>query len=84
MVVGHVAPEAAAGGGLAIVRENDSITIDADSGLLQLNIDDAEMAQRYSQWRPPQPRYQFGVLAKYAKLVSSASLGAVTDLAQNP
>jgi dihydroxy-acid dehydratase len=83
MVVGHVAPEAAVGGGLAIVKENDSITIDADAGLLQLNIDEAEFALRFEQWQPPEPRYRTGVLAKYARLVSSASLGAVTDLELN-
>ena len=80
MVVGHVAPEAAVGGNLAIIVEGDSITIDADRGLLQLNISDSELARRRETWRPPASRYQTGVLAKYAKLVSSASLGAVTDL----
>lgn len=79
MVVGHVAPEAAVGGNLALVEEGDSITIDADSGLLQLNISDAELARRAENWRPPSPRYTTGVLAKYSRLVSSASLGAVTD-----
>ena len=80
MVVGHVAPEAAAGGGLALVVEGDSITIDADQGLLQLNISDSELSDRRENWRPPVSNYRSGVLAKYAKLVSSASLGAVTDL----
>ena len=80
MVVGHVAPEAAAGGGLALVIEGDSITIDADEGLLQLNISDSELSERRKNWRPPISKYRSGVLAKYAKLVSSASLGAVTDL----
>jgi len=80
MVVGHVAPEAAVGGNLALVEEADSITIDADSGLLQLNVSEAELARRAENWRPPSPRYTTGVLAKYARLVSSASLGAVTDL----
>ena len=80
MVVGHVAPEAAVGGNLALVEEGDSITIDADSGLLQLNVSEAELARRAENWRPPSPRYTTGVLAKYARLVSSASLGAVTDL----
>jgi dihydroxy-acid dehydratase len=79
MVVGHVAPEAAVGGNLALVEEGDSITIDADSGLLQLNVSEAELARRAENWRPPSPRYTKGVLAKYARLVSSASLGAVTD-----
>lgn len=80
MVVGHVAPEAAVGGNLALVAEADSITIDADEGLLQLNVSDAELARRAENWRPPSSRYTTGVLAKYARLVSSASLGAVTDL----
>ena len=80
MVVGHVAPEAAVGGNLALIVEGDSITIDADKGLLQLNISDSDLARRHENWRPPVSRYQTGVLAKYGKLVSSASLGAVTDL----
>ncbi len=80
MVVGHVAPEAAVGGTIALVKEGDSITIDAHQRLLQLNVDEAELAQRYSKWSKPQPRYPRGVLGKYAKLVSSSSLGAVTDL----
>ncbi|MFN8482599.1 MAG: dihydroxy-acid dehydratase [Anaerolineae bacterium] len=79
MVVGHVAPEAAVGGGIALVQEGDSVTIDADNRLLQLNISDEELAQRRAAWQPPAPRYTTGVLAKYAKLVSSASVGAVTD-----
>ena len=79
MVVGHVAPEAAVGGGIALVREGDAITIDADRRLLQVEVDDAELAQRRAKWTPPAPRYTTGVLAKYAKLVSSSSLGAVTD-----
>ena len=80
MVVGHVAPEAFVGGTIALVQEGDSVTIDADARLLQLNVSDEELAQRRAQWQPPQPRYTRGVLAKYAKLVSSSSLGAVTDL----
>ncbi len=80
LVVGHVAPEAAVGGALALVREGDSITIDAERGLLQLNVPDTELTHRFEEWRAPAPRYEKGVLAKYAKLVSSASLGAVTDL----
>ena len=79
MVVGHVAPEAAVGGNIALVQEGDSITIDADARLLQLNVPDEELARRRAQWKPPAPRYTRGVLAKYARLVSSASLGAVTD-----
>ncbi|MEM8672642.1 MAG: dihydroxy-acid dehydratase [Cyanobacteria bacterium P01_G01_bin.67] len=80
MVVGHVAPEAAVGGTIALVNEGDLITIDAHQKLLQLNVDEAELAQRRSQWQARQPKYPRGVLGKYAKLVSSSSLGAVTDL----
>ncbi len=80
MVVGHVAPEAFVGGNIALVQEGDSVTIDADARLLQVNISDAELEQRRARWQPPQPRYTTGVLAKYAKLVSSSSVGAVTDL----
>jgi dihydroxy-acid dehydratase len=79
MVVGHVAPEAAVGGTIALVNEGDSVTIDADQRLLQLNVDDAELARRRAAWQPPAPRYTRGVMAKYAKLVSTASKGAVTD-----
>jgi dihydroxy-acid dehydratase len=80
LVVGHVAPEAAAGGTIALVKEGDFITIDAERRLLQLDVADAELARRRSGWKAPAPRYTSGVLYKYAKLVSSASLGAVTDL----
>jgi len=79
MVVGHVAPEAAVGGNIALVQEGDSITIDAPARLLQLNIADDELARRRLTWQPPAPRYTRGVLAKYAKQVSSSSIGAVTD-----
>ena len=79
MVVGHVAPEAFVGGAIALIKEGDSITIDAHKLLLQLNVSDAELARRKTAWQPPKPRYTRGVLAKYAKLVSSARLGAVTD-----
>ncbi|MFT3804730.1 MAG: dihydroxy-acid dehydratase [Burkholderiaceae bacterium] len=79
MVVGHVAPEAAVGGPIALVRDGDSISIDAHTQLLQLNVDDAELARRRAAWTPPVPRYTRGVLAKFAKLASSASKGAVTD-----
>ena len=80
MVVGHVAPEAAVGGAIALVEEGDSITIDANSRLLQINISDAELASRRAKWQPRPPRYTKGILAKYVKLVSSSSVGAVTDL----
>lgn len=79
MVVGHVAPEAAVGGNIALVREGDSVTIDAERRLLQLNVPDDELARRRAAWTPPPPRYTRGTLAKYAKLVSTASRGAVTD-----
>ncbi|HEY9864068.1 MAG TPA: dihydroxy-acid dehydratase [Candidatus Obscuribacterales bacterium] len=80
MVVGHVAPEAAVGGNIGLVKEGDSITIDAHQRLLQVNISEEELAQRRQTWQAPKPRYTKGVLAKYAKLVSSSSIGAVTDL----
>jgi dihydroxy-acid dehydratase len=79
IVVGHVAPEAAVGGAIALVEEGDSITVDSESCLLQVNLTEAELQRRRANWRPPPPRYQHGVLAKYARLVSSSSLGAVTD-----
>jgi dihydroxy-acid dehydratase len=80
MVVGHVAPEAAVGGAIALVEEGDQITIDADRRLLQLEVPDDVLTRRHAAWRPRPSRYTAGVLHKYAKLVSSASLGAVTDL----
>ena len=80
MVVGHVAPEAYVGGTIALVNEGDSITIDAPQRTLQLNVSEAELEARRANWQPISPRYPRGVLAKYAKLVSSSSLGAVTDL----
>ncbi len=83
MVVGHVAPEAAVGGTIALVQEGESITIDAQQRLLQLDVSVTELAERRRKWAPPKPRYTTGVLAKYAKLVSSSSLGAVTDLDLN-
>jgi len=79
MVVGHVAPEAAVGGTIALVKESDSITIDSDRRLLQLNVPDEELARRRAEWQPRKPRYTRGVMAKYAAQVSSASRGAVTD-----
>jgi dihydroxy-acid dehydratase len=79
MVVGHVAPEAAVGGNIALIEEGDSVTIDADARLLQLNVSEEEIARRRAAWQPPAPRYTRGVLAKYARLVSSSSRGAVTD-----
>ena len=79
MVVGHVAPEAYVGGTIALIREGDSITIDAHKLLLQLNVADDEIARRRAAWKPPAPRYTKGVLAKFAKLASTASKGAITD-----
>lgn len=79
MVVGHVAPEAAVGGTIALVKEGDSITIDARKRLIQLNVTRAELVRRRARWKAPAPRYTRGVMAKYAKLVSSAAKGAVTD-----
>ena len=78
MVVGHVAPEAYAGGTIALVHEGDSVTIDAHVQLIQLNVPDEEIARRRAEWKQPAPRYTRGVLAKYAQLASSASKGAVT------
>jgi dihydroxy-acid dehydratase len=79
MVVGHVAPEAFEGGPIALVQEGDSITIDAHRLLLQLNVPDEELAKRRAAWKRPEPRYKRGLLAKYTKLVSTASKGAITD-----
>ena len=80
MVVGHVAPEAAAGGNIALIHEGDSITIDAHQLLLQLNVADDEIAKRRAAWKAPAPRYNRGVQAKFAHNASSASKGAVLDL----
>ena len=79
MVVGHVAPEAYVGGTIALVEEGDSITIDAHRLLIQLDVDEKTIDARRARWRPPAPRYTRGVLAKYMRLVSTASLGAITD-----
>jgi dihydroxy-acid dehydratase len=78
-VVGHITPEAYAGGPLAIVRDGDSITIDAEARKLDLNVPAREIKDRFKKWKMPRARYTRGVLAKYAKLVSSAHFGAVTD-----
>ncbi len=79
MVVGHVAPEAFVGGTIALIHEGDSITIDAHHLLIQLNVDESEIMKRRQAWSPPKSKYTRGLLAKYARLVSSASKGAVTD-----
>jgi len=78
-VVGHVSPEAASGGPLALVKDGDVVTIDATQRILSLDVPDAELARRRAKWAAPAPYATRGVLAKYAELVSSASLGAVTD-----
>lgn len=78
-VVGHITPEAYVGGPLAIIENGDKITIDAESMNLTLHVEDADIAARLEKWQQPAPKYTRGVLAKYAKLVSSASTGAVTD-----
>ncbi|MEQ1880347.1 MAG: dihydroxy-acid dehydratase [Burkholderiales bacterium] len=80
MVVGHVAPEAYVGGTIALVKEGDSITIDAHKQLIQLNVSDDELAKRRAVWKAPAPRYTRGLLAKYMKQVSTSSKGAVTDM----
>src|SRR5258708_24866378 len=79
IVVGHVAPEAAVGGPLGLVTDGDRITIDVSKRRIDLDVDAAELATRRSAWRAPEPRYRTGALAKYAKLVGSASEGAVTS-----
>jgi dihydroxy-acid dehydratase len=78
MVVGHVAPEAFEGGVIALVKEGDSVTIDASKRLIQLNVPAKEIARRRKAWKAPKPRYTTGLLAKYVKVVSTASRGAVT------
>jgi dihydroxy-acid dehydratase len=79
MVVGHVAPEAYVGGPIALVKEGDSITIDAHKRVIQLNVPGKELAARRKKWKQPKPRYTRGVMAKYISLVSTSSEGAVTD-----
>jgi dihydroxy-acid dehydratase len=79
LVVGHVAPEAWVGGPIALVRDGDRVTIDADEKRLTLQVDEAEIGRRRAAWQAPPPRVERGVLAKYAKCVRSASEGAVTS-----
>ncbi|CAL9733482.1 dihydroxy-acid dehydratase, mitochondrial [Monosporozyma servazzii] len=79
-LIGHVVPEAAEGGPIALVKDGDEIVIDADNNVIDLKVSPEELAQRKSNWTPPAPRYNRGTLSKYAKLVSNASLGCVTDL----
>ena len=79
MVVGHVAPEAQAGGALALLRDGDVISIDSREKSLRVELSDDELSQRREQWRAPEPRYTRGALAKFSRLASSASKGAVTS-----
>jgi dihydroxy-acid dehydratase len=79
-IVGHIVPEAAAGGPIAIVRDDDVITIDAESNTINMHVSDDEIQQRLKEWKPPVPHVTRGVLAKYARLVGDASHGAMTDL----
>ena len=81
LMVGHVAPEAALGGPIAAIREGDRITIDTNARKLQLEISDAEISRRMTEWKAPESHYKTGVFAKYAALVSSASEGAITTVA---
>ena len=78
-VVGHISPEAYVGGPLAVVKNGDAITIDAEKRTLSLDVTGGELKGRLKRWKRPSPHYTRGVLAKYAKLVNSAHLGAVTD-----
>ena len=79
LMIGHVAPEAAVGGPIALVEEGDTIVIDVDAREMNLEVDEAVLAERRARWTPPAPRYTTGAFAKYAALVSSASEGAVTS-----
>ena len=79
LMAGHVAPEAAVGGPIAAVRDGDTIVFDIPDRQLRVELSDDEIAQRMSSWKAPAARFQTGVMAKYAKLVSSASLGAITS-----
>jgi dihydroxy-acid dehydratase len=79
-VVGHIAPEAAVGGPIALVKDGDAIVIDPERRAIDLAVDPKELARRRDAWRAPEPRYKTGVLAKYAKSVTSASVGATTAL----
>ena len=74
-----VAPEAYVGGNIALIEDGDSITIDADQLKLELNVDAKELERRRAKWKPPPPRYTKGLMAKYMRLVSTASIGAITD-----
>lgn len=78
-LIGHIVPEAAVGGPIALVQDGDEITIDAQNNVIDLHVSDAVLAERRSKWTPPPPRYTRGTLAKYASLVSDASKGCITD-----
>ncbi len=78
LMVGHIAPEAASGGPIAALRDGDVITIDLAARSIAVSLSPAEFATRLAAWAPPRPRFETGVMAKYAKLVSSAAMGAVT------
>jgi dihydroxy-acid dehydratase len=78
LMAGHVAPEAARGGPIAIIAEGDVIIFDLETRKLRIELSDAEINARLAKWKAPAPRYKTGVFAKYAALVSSASLGAIT------
>ena len=78
-IVGHVAPEAFLGGTIALVRDGDTITLDRDKRLIQLHVSTKELAARKKKWKAPKPRYKEGILAEYARQVSSSSMGAVVD-----
>jgi dihydroxy-acid dehydratase len=77
-IVGHIAPEAAQGGPIGLVRDDDIIVLDTDKRELSMQVSEDELKKRRAQWTAPKPRYTSGVMAKYARLVSSASTGAVT------
>ena len=80
LVVGHIAPEAAVGGNIALVEEGDLITVDALNQIIEVKISNSELELRRKNWTKPKPKYKKGVLAKYSRIVSTSSLGAVTDL----
>ena len=84
LMLGHVAPEAAVGGPIALVEEGDIIVVDVENRVLDLEVDEAVLAERRARWTPPAPRYTTGAMAKYAALVSSASEGAITSGAPAP
>jgi len=80
LVVGHIAPEAAVGGNIALIKQGDLITVDAVKQLIEVDLSDEELEKRKKDWFKPKPKYKRGILSKYSKIVSTSSLGAVTDL----